>query len=114
MGNGIFEKHYVDLTYSIYGCALKREGNKIVFSFSRGDMDKHGEDDYTSDLVMGPTLTDFVQRQWNLLLGVETVYFHLPAMTLQRIARFQIRKLDDSPYARKGVAVLKMDIASIF
>jgi hypothetical protein len=63
---------------------------------------------------MGPTLTDFVHRQWNVLLGGETVYFHLPAMTLQRIARFQIRKLDDSLYARKGVMVLKMDIASIF
>jgi len=112
--NGVFERYYVDLTYSICGCALKREGDKIIFSFSRGDIDKRGEDDYTSDLVMGPTLTDFLHTRWNELLSGGTIYFHLPAMTLQRIARFQIRKLDDSPYARKGVVVLKMDVANIF
>lgn len=112
--HGEFQRYHIDFAYSDCSCVLSREGSKLAFSFTRGDADRRGEDDYVSDLVMGPTLTDFVHRKWDVLLRGETVYFHLPAMTLQRIARFQIRTEEDSPYVREGVIVVKMDIANIF
>lgn len=112
--NGEFDRYHVDFAYSECSCLLSREGSRIAFSFTRGDVDRRGEGDYVSDLVMGPTLTDFVHSKWSVLLKGETAYFHLPAMTLQRIARFQIRKIEDSPHTRDEVMVVKMDIANIF
>ncbi len=114
LNRGGFEKYFVDFEKSTCGCTLERDGNRVRFGFTRGDVSKKGEDAYMPDLVMGPTLTRFVQSRWDRITRGETVYFHFPAMTLQRIVRFQISKHDGSSYARNGVMVVKMNIASVF
>ena len=111
---GRFRKYSVEFKGTDCGCVLDRMGNKLVFSFTRGDTDETGEANYTSNLVMGPTLTRFVHRNWNGLVQGKTEYFYLPAMTLQRIARFRMYKNAESSWNRPGVIVLKMDLSSIF
>jgi len=111
--NGVFEKYFVDFEKSTCGCTLERDGGRIRFGFTRGDVSRKGEDAFVPTLVMGPTLSLFVRSRWDRLVRGETVYFHFPAMTLQRIVRFQLSRHDSSPYARKGVMVVKMDIANV-
>jgi hypothetical protein len=111
---GVFEKYNVDFAKSTCGCTLERDGDRIRFGFTRGDVSKKGEDKYVSTLVMGPTLSGFVRSRWDRIARGETVFFHFPAMTLQRIVRFQLTRHDTSPYARDGVMVVKMDIANLF
>ncbi len=111
---GSFEKYEVDFKKSTCGCLLERDGDTIRFGFTRGDVNRKGEAKYVSSLVMGPTLTRFVHSRWERLLKGETVFFYFPAMTLQRIVRFQMAKHDASPYNREGVMVVKMDIANVF
>lgn len=114
LNRGVFEKYNVDFAKSTCGCTLERDGSRVKFGFTRGDVNKKGEDAYVSTLVMGPTLAMFVRGRWDRIARGETVFFHFPAMTLQRIVRFQLSRHDDSPYARDGVMVVKMDIANIF
>jgi hypothetical protein len=111
---GSFEKYEVDFKKSTCGCLLERDGDTIRFGFTRGDVNRKGEAKYASTLVMGPTLTRFVHSRWDRLLRGETVFFYFPAMTLQRIVRFQMSRNDASPYNREGVMVVKMDIANVF
>lgn len=112
--NGNFIKYIVEFRGTECGCVLDRNGNKLTFSFTRGDTDKKGQTDYTSELVMGPTLNSFVYKNWENLVQDKTVYFYLPAMTLQRIARFRLYKNTNSPWNRPGVVVYKMDMANMF
>jgi hypothetical protein len=109
-----FVKYLVEFDESDCGCVLDRKGDKLLFGFTRGDTSAKGEADYTSNLVMGPTLTRFVHRNWKSLVQGETVFFYLPAMSLQRIARFRIYNNTESPWNRAGVIVLKMDLANLF
>ena len=109
---GIFKKYLVEFKGSDCGCVLDRQENKLLFGFTRGDRDKKGKADYTSNLVMGPTLTRFIHKNWNRLIKDKQAFFYLPAMTLQRIARFRVYKNKKSPWNRPGVIVIKMELAN--
>ncbi len=111
--NGKLDSYTVEMPDSKCGCKLERNEGRIVFSFTRGGEEKK-ESDYTRDIVMGPTLRDFIDNNWRSLVNGGTAYFNLPAMNLQKVARFQLSRDDASPYARKGVMVLKMKIANYF
>jgi hypothetical protein len=109
-----FHKYQVEFSGSTCGCLLERNGSRVRFGFTRGDVNKKGEDEYVPSLVTGPTLTPYIRTRWSSLIKGETVFIHFPAMTLQRIVRFRIVKSDSSVYARSGVLVLKMDAANPF
>jgi len=111
---GIFKKYLVEFKGSDCGCVLDRKGNRLLFGFTRRNKNKKGKAKYTSNLVMGPTLTRFVHRNWNRLTKDKRAYFYLPAMTLQRIARFRMYKNKKSPWNRPGVIVIKMELANVF
>lgn len=109
-----FKKYVVEFRGTDCGCVLDRKEDKVVFSFTRGDTGKTGEADYTSNLVMGPTLTRFVHGNWDDLVQGKTAFFFLPAMNLQRVAQFRMYANTKSVWNRPGVIVLKMDLASAF
>ncbi len=111
---GELEKYFVDFATNDCGCKLERTGDTVRFSFFRGDTTKSGERDYVPTLITGPTLGGFIRQNWEALEKGETVYFHFPAMPLQRIVRFKLSRNDGSPYAGAGKIVLKMDIANFF
>ncbi len=111
---GKFQKYEVNMPETGCGCLLERDEGKLRFSFTRPDNPKKGEDNFTSDLVTGPTLTDFVHSRWAALRRGETVFFNLPSMTLQRLARFQLKQITGSPRNREGVAVFLMKIDNVF
>ena len=111
--NDTLDSYTVDLAYGNCGCVLNRKGQKVTFGFTRGDSSKKGTADYTNDIVMGPTLNDYVKTKWSRLIKGEKVYFMLPAMSLQRMAKFYLEKNPQSPYARPGVMVVKMNISNL-
>jgi len=110
---GKLAAYTVEMPDSPCGCSLVRRQDTIVFSFTRGDGGSR-ESAFTENIVMGPTLTDFIVKNWNALAAGKPVYFNLPAMNLQRVAEFQLIADPQSPYAREGVIVLKMKIANYF
>jgi hypothetical protein len=109
-----FHNYKVEFSDAKCGCLLERKDDKVVFRFTRGDTDKTGEANYSSSIVMGPTLTPFVHINWKSLTEGKTVYFLLPAMSLQKVVRFRLYKDDSSKWARKGVMVLKMAPSNVF
>ena len=112
--DGEIVDYYVDFATNDCGCRLERSGDKVKFSFFRGDTSRTGERAYVPTLVTGPMLNGFILKNWDALVKGETVYFHFPAMPLQRIVRFKLSRNDGSPHARNGAVVLKMDIANFF
>jgi len=111
---GKLTTYKVEMPDSKCGCNLERRNDKIIFSFTRMGDPQHKESEYTSDIVMGPTLRAFIKQNWNPLMNGRSVYFKLPAMNLQRVAEFQLRLQPDSEYARNGTAVFRMKIANYF
>jgi len=111
---GKLAAYKVEMPESKCGCRMEKNEGRIVFSFTRGDDPKHKESEYSSDIVMGPTLRDFIALNWNQLIAGKSVYFKLPAMNLQKVAEFQLRLDPGSPYAKAGAAVIKMKIANVF
>jgi len=112
--DGAIQRYEVTMPDTGCGCLLETAGNRIRFSYTKGGEPKTGEVDVVPDIVTGPTLTAFVHRRWASLLRGETAYFHLPAMSLQRLARFQITRIAGSPRNRPGVEVFQMKIANVF
>ncbi len=111
--NDTLDSYTVNMAYGNCGCVLNREGQKVTFGFTRGDNSKKGTADYTKDIVMGPTLNDYVKLKWKRIANGEKVYFMLPAMSLQRLAKFYLEKNPQSQYARPGVMVVKMNISNL-
>jgi len=110
---GKLAAYKVEMPDSKCGCTLERRDDIIVFGFTRGEGGKK-ESAYSEDIVMGPTLRDFIVNNWNALMNGKAVYFKLPAMNLQRVAEFQLLADPGSTYARNGVVVLRMKIANYF
>ncbi len=110
--NGAFSEYQVRFYDSGCACSLVRNGGTLRFRFKKGDSVEEGTAGYRRDLVMGPTLGDFIKSKWNQLIRGSVVRFSLPAMSLQRLAQFKLEKLDSSPYLRNGVVVFKMSIDS--
>ncbi|MBN1533327.1 MAG: hypothetical protein JXA20_11735 [Spirochaetes bacterium] len=108
---GRIHDYHVEMPLSKCGCRMQKKGDRIVFSFTRGGGEAK-ESDYTGGIVTGPTLRDFIADNWQPLAAGKTVYFKLPAMSLQRVAEFQLQRDPSSPYAREGVMVVRMKIAS--
>jgi len=111
--NNILVNYLVEMPLSNCGCLLTKQGNKFTFLFTRGKKKKKGKAPYRNNIVVGPTLTDFVGKKWNTLQKGKKVYFMLPAMSLQRMAQFYLQKNLKSKYNRKGVTVIQMNIANV-
>lgn len=112
--DGKFQKYEVIMPGTECGCLLVRDEEKLKFSYTKPGSPKKGEEDFVPDLVTGPTLTDFVHSRWESLLRGETVLFYLPSMSLQRLAKFQLKQISGSPRNREGVVVLLMKINNVF
>jgi hypothetical protein len=110
--NGTFSEYQVKFYDGGCACSLVRNRGTLRFRFKKGDSIEEGTASYRRDLVMGPTLGDFIKSNWNRLIRGSVVRFSLPAMSLQRLATFKLEKLDSSPYLRSGVVVFKMSIDS--
>ena len=95
-------------------CTIVRQKKLIKFWFKKEDEVKQGTTEYKSNLVMGPTLSDYIQSNWETLIRGDTVYFSLPVMNLQRLAAFKLKRLNASPYKREESVVFEMGIANFF
>jgi hypothetical protein len=112
--NGEFSEYQVKFFEGGCDCTIARQNDRIKFWFKKEDVVKRGVTEYKSDLVMGPTLSDFILSNWDTLLKGDVVYFRLPVMNLQRLAAFKLKKLNESPYKREGSVVFEMGIANFF
>lgn len=112
--NGTFSEYQVRFYDGGCSCSLVRNRGTLRFRFKKGGSLEEGTATYRRDLVMGPTLGDFIKSKWNPLIRGKVVRFSLPAMSLQRLATFKLEKLDSSPYLRRGVVVFQMSIDSFF
>jgi hypothetical protein len=109
---GSISTYEVDFTNSECGCALRADGDFMVYAFTRGDSKKTSRKPVQKDLVTGPTLNAFIADNWAALGSGDTAYFHFPAMELQQSVRFRMYRNRTSQYTRTGVLVLTMDTAS--
>jgi hypothetical protein len=112
--NGAFSEYRVKFFDSGCECGIIRQKKLIKFRFKKEDKVKRGVSEYKSDLVMGPTLSDFIQSNWDKLVRGDVVYFLLPVMNLQRLATFKLKRLNESPSTREGSIVIEMGIANFF
>ncbi len=112
--NGQFSEYRVKFFDGGCECTIARQNERIQFWFKKENVVKQGVSEYKSNLIMGPTLSDFIQSNWDSLLKGDVVYFRLPVMNLQRLATFKLKKLNKSPYKREGSVVFEMGIANFF
>lgn len=112
--NGQFSEYLVKFFDGGCECTIIRQKKLIKFWFKKEDEVKQGISEYKSNLVMGPTLSDYIQSNWETLLRGDNVYFSLPVMNLQRLATFKLKKLNESPYKSDGSVVFEMGIANFF
>lgn len=111
--NGVFAHYTLRFNQINCGCRLVREQNKVYFTFLSDGSEKKGVRDYSPNIVMGPTLQEFVRNNWSRLQRGEKVPFFIPVMDRQIIASFYLRKLTSSPYIRPDVMVVEMKIDSV-
>lgn len=112
---GKLANYKVEMPDTKCGCKLvHRSDGKLVFSFTAMGKDGDKEADYTGGIVTGPTLRDFIESNWKILMAGKTAYFKLPAMNLQKIAEFQLKRETKSQYAKEGTVVFRMKIANVF
>lgn len=110
--SGEIKAYEVDFANSTCGCALRADGDFMVYGFTRGNERKTSRKPAQKDLVTGPTLNSFIVVNWPTLLSGATAYFHFPAMELQQSVRFRMYRNDASAHSRDGAVVLSMDTSN--
>jgi len=112
--NGMLSKYTVHYAAGGCGCTLKREGDDVVFNFERDDKKEKGREKFSRSIVTGPTMIDFIVKNWQKIYRGESVYFLLPAMNMMRLAKFKFDLQEKSVYGGEGRAVIRLNISNIF
>jgi hypothetical protein len=89
---------------------LRVSGNKMNFSWTKGDEVKTKSQDLPKNLIVGPSFTPFFQKHWNEIQGKKKVEANLAVLDYMDTFCFEFEKLS-SPDEKNGVLV-RMQLAS--
>jgi hypothetical protein len=96
------------------GCRLLRKDGNLIFSFINQNPGKTAVRPYREKLVTGATLTAFAYENMEKIKAGEKAVFFFPAMDLQFLAPFYLKKVEKTPYNRPGFTVVEMKTDNIF
>lgn len=111
--DGIHIKSY-DLDHKQIGAkgSLKIVGDKVQFSYTKEGKTETATEDLEENLVVGPTIVDYLKAHWAEILKGDTVSVRYAALDRKETVGFKFFKVEEKIYKQEPAIVVKMKPSS--